>query len=88
VPPVGPASGGSTSPSAAADRRVKPAEKLAVAARRCRAALAGSPRLLEAFGRLLEVSSDTPSFAKSRPGFTLAWPGAARLCHPARTTPS
>jgi rifampicin phosphotransferase len=61
--------------AAAADRRVKLAEERAAAERRCRAALAGSPRLLEVFGRLLEVSQRYAVIREEQAQqFTLAWP--------------
>jgi rifampicin phosphotransferase len=61
--------------SAAADRRMRLAEERAAAERRCRAALAGRPRLLEAFGRLLEVSQRYAVVREEQANeFTLAWP--------------
>jgi pyruvate,water dikinase len=66
--------------SAAVDRRVKLAEERAAAERRCRAALAGRPRLLESFGRLLEVSQRYAVIREEQAHeFTLAWP-VLRAC--------
>jgi rifampicin phosphotransferase len=66
--------------AAAADRRLRLGEERAAAERRCRAALTNRPRLLDAFGRMLEVSQ---RYAVTREQqaheFTLAWP-VLRAC--------
>ncbi len=69
------------SPSAAtADRRVRLAEERVAAERRCRVALTGRPRMLEAFGRLLEVSQRYAVVREQQAHeFTLAWP-VLRAC--------
>jgi rifampicin phosphotransferase len=70
----------SSSTAAADNRQVKLAEERAAAERRCRAVLAGRPRLLEAFGRMLKVSQRYAVIREEQAHqFTLAWP-ALRAC--------
>jgi rifampicin phosphotransferase len=66
--------------AAAADRQLKLAEERAAAERRCRAALTGGPRLLDAFGRMLQVSQRYAVIREEQADeFTLAWP-VLRAC--------
>jgi rifampicin phosphotransferase len=66
--------------AAAGDRRKKLAEERTAAERRCRAALTGRPRLLEAFGRMLQVSQRYAIIREQQADeFTLAWP-VLRAC--------
>jgi phosphohistidine swiveling domain-containing protein len=61
--------------AAAANRRVKLAEERAAAERRCRTALTNRPRLLEAFGQMLEVNQRYAVIREEQAHeFTLAWP--------------
>jgi pyruvate,water dikinase len=63
------------SSSAAAERRLRLVEERAAAERRCRTALTDRPRLLEAFGRMLEVSQRYAVIREEQAhDFTLAWP--------------
>jgi phosphohistidine swiveling domain-containing protein len=69
-----------SSSAAAVGRRVKLADERSAAERRCRAALAGHPRLLEVFGRMLEVSQRYAVIREEQAHqFTLAWP-VLRAC--------